>query len=302
MFSVPSLPFAETALQPDMSPETLRLHHGAHHAGYVEKLNALVADTVQAGLALEHLIETSRRSAQPHQQAVFNNAGQHWNHSFFWESLSPNGNDGPSGALADRIAQDFGTFATLRELFVRTGRDHFGSGWIWLAVEGGRLTVITTHDGECPVGTDATPLLCCDLWEHAYYLDHQNRRDAFLEAFIGRLANWPAAEARFADLPAGEVASKEPAKPTGDAPDPRSQFGSPELLVESETLGREQKIAMLEQWHLDLDNRLKAEEEGMSASDPMRATQESRLADEAARVKSCLATLSDRTGEARQGS
>jgi len=297
MFTLPPLSFPVEALLPDMSTQTLMIHHGRHHAAYVEKLNQLIKDTPFADLPLEKLIAATRGSDDPAQQAIFNNAGQHWNHSLFWESLSPDGKDGPPAGLATRIARDFGSFEAFREQFCKAGTGHFGSGWLWLVVENDKLGLIATHDAESPAGTPRHALLCCDLWEHAYYLDHQNKRADFLAAFVDRLANWNLAASRLDTQPT----TTSNATIEGPAPDPRERFGSPEMLIAYDGMDDPAKMALLEQWHLDLDNRLKAEEEGMSASDPMRQTQESRLADEAARVKDCLMALLERSGDPPHG-
>ena len=187
MFTLPQLPFAETALEPHISAQTMKLHHGAHHKAYVDKLNAAIADTPMAELSLEEIIVQTKDGANP---KVFNNAGQHFNHSFFWNSLSPNGGGALSGDLADAVNSAFGSEATLREQLLDQGTNHFGSGWVWLVLNNGKLEVSTTHDGDTPVAHGITPLLTCDLWEHAYYLDHQNRRPEFLKAWLENLANW----------------------------------------------------------------------------------------------------------------
>lgn len=187
MFTLPPLPFAETALEPHISAQTMKLHHGAHHKAYVDKLNAAVEGTPMAEQTLEEIILQTKDGAN---SKVFNNAGQHFNHSFFWNSLSPNGGGALSGDLADAVNSAFGSEATLREQLLDQGANHFGSGWVWLVLNGGKLEVCTTHDGDTPITHGLVPLLTCDLWEHAYYLDHQNRRPEFLKAWLGNLANW----------------------------------------------------------------------------------------------------------------
>lgn len=289
MFTLPSLPFEADALQPEMSEATVRMHHGGHHRAYVEKLNALVEGTRWQDSTLEAIILDTRGSTDPETRRIFQNAAQDWNHSMFWSSLAAPGTTQPGKGMAALIARDFGSLDALRRKFCEMGGAHFGSGWIWLVARQDALELITTHDAESPVGTEHRVLLVCDLWEHAYYLDYQNRRPAFLTAFIERLANWDQAEHRLAEL--GLASERVDALPVESAPDPRTRFQSPEMLVACADLDHGEKVALLEQWHLDLDNRLKAEEEGMSVSDPMTHRQESRLADETARVQSCLSQL-----------
>ena len=303
MFALPPLPIETESLHPDMSAQTLAIHHDGHHAAYVKKLNSLVDGTPLAEMTLDRLIETTRGSTDPAWAKVFNNAGQHWNHCMLWSSLSPEGRNGPPPELATRIEHDFGSLPAFREQFVKAGMEHFGSGWLWLVLLEGKLALTTTHDADSPLGTGATVLLCCDLWEHAYYLDHQNHKATYLEAFCDRMANWRFVQERLDAAPKAEGAEPDKAASSEPAPDPRVRFASPELLIAQVDIEEGEKVAMLEQWYLDLDNRLKAEEEGMSASDPMAHSKESRLADEAARVKACLAELSGRanTEGARQG-
>ena len=220
MFTLPSLPFETDALQPDMSEATLRVHHGGHHRAYVDKLNELVADTPWAGLTLETLIQRTRGEGDRLQQRIFQNAAQDWNHAMFWSSLAPGGMTSPGPALSAMVERDFGSLEALRRQFVELGTGHFGSGWIWLVVENGNLGLVTTHDAENPLGSGADTLLVCDLWEHAYYLDHQNRRAAFLTAFIERLANWDRAEARLHEIGRGAGRGFEPPVPETPTPAP----------------------------------------------------------------------------------
>lgn len=196
MFSLPPLPFAETALEPHMSAQTLKLHHGAHHKAYVDMLNTLVAGTPLEGQSLEDIIKATANDSD--KRKVFNNAGQHWNHSFFWESLSPTGGGKLKGEFARAVERDFGTEADFREEMITQGKGHFGSGWLWVVLSGGKLRITTTHDADTPLVHGETALITCDLWEHAYYLDHQNRRPVFLETWLDHLANWDFAEANLA--------------------------------------------------------------------------------------------------------
>ncbi|MET0588249.1 MAG: superoxide dismutase [Novosphingobium sp.] len=190
MFTLPPLPFAEAALEPHISARTMKLHHGAHHKAYVDKLNSLVADTPLEELTLEDIIHTTQGSTDEDRKKIFNNAGQHWNHSFFWNSLSPDGGKSLSGDLAKEVERAFGSETKLHEDLLEQGTNHFGSGWVWLVLSGGKLEVTTTHDADTPIAHHQVALITCDLWEHAYYLDHQNRRPEFLKAWLENLANW----------------------------------------------------------------------------------------------------------------
>jgi Fe-Mn family superoxide dismutase len=178
------------ALAPHVSAETLEYHWGKHHRGYVDKLNRLLPSTALAELSLEELV---RRSSG----TVFNQAAQHYNHSLYWRSLDPKGGGEPAGALADAVARRYGSFAALRTAFMEQAGSHFGSGWAWLVRKpDGSVQIEETHDAGCPLTTRAPPLLVCDLWEHAYYIDYRNSRRPYLEAFF-HLASWREAEARF---------------------------------------------------------------------------------------------------------
>ncbi len=195
---LPPLPYPEDALAPEMSAETLRFHHGKHHRNYVDTLSRLIAGTPYAEMDLETIIRHTAPSGDTADRKIFNNAAQHWNHSFQWQSLSPAGGGRPQGALAEAIRRDLGSFDQFEARFREQAAGHFGSGWAWLVLSGGQVGVMTTHDAGTPVAHDMAALLCCDLWEHAYYLDYQNRRADFIGAFLSRLANWRFAEENFA--------------------------------------------------------------------------------------------------------
>ncbi len=183
-FELPPLPYATGALAPAISPATVETHYKKHHASYVEHLNALVAeDPSLAGKSLEALI----RTAPP--GPVYNNAAQTWNHTFYWNSLTPDGGH-LNGALKTAIDRDFGGLDRFREAFTAAALAHFGSGWVWLVTDAaGKLEVITTANAACPLTSDRVPLLVCDVWEHAYYIDHRSDRAAYLRAFHA-LTNW----------------------------------------------------------------------------------------------------------------
>ncbi|KYO57639.1 superoxide dismutase [Tistrella mobilis] len=187
-FELPALPYDRTALEPHISAQTFEFHHGKHHNTYVVNLNKLVEGTDLADASLEDIIVKSRGDAA--KAGVFNNAAQVWNHTFFWNSMKPNGGGAPSGDLAKRIDADFGGLDKFKEAFKNAATTQFGSGWAWLVVKDGKLEVVKTGNAETPVGTGATPLLTIDVWEHAYYLDYQNRRPDFVQSFLDNLVNW----------------------------------------------------------------------------------------------------------------
>jgi Fe-Mn family superoxide dismutase len=183
---LPELPFAKDSLAPHMSSETLDFHHGKHHNAYVVKGNELLEDAGIDANNLEDLVKKCAEKGGP----LFNNVGQHYNHSFFWNSISPNGGGTPSGELAAAIDASFGSFDNFKTEFVNGGVGQFGSGWVWLVADGDALKVVKSANAETPLTDGLKPLLVCDVWEHAYYLDFQNRRPDFLASFIDNLANW----------------------------------------------------------------------------------------------------------------
>ena len=186
--TLPELPYAKDALAPHISAETLGFHHGKHHAAYVSKMNAAIEGTAKADLPLEDLIQAA---ASDGDQGLFNNAAQTWNHTFYWNSMSPKGGGAPQGDLAERIDRDFGSLEGFRKAFADAGATQFGSGWAWLIVRDGKLEVRKTLNAETPLTEDGTvPLLTMDVWEHAYYLDFQNRRPDYIETFLDKLVNW----------------------------------------------------------------------------------------------------------------
>ncbi len=184
--TLPALPYAPDALEPHMSADTFSFHHGKHHNAYVVKGNELLADAGIDADSLEALVVEAAKVGG----ALFNNVGQCFNHEFFWNSMSPNGGGAPSGEIAARIDADFGSFDNFKKEFVNGGVTQFGSGWVWLVLENGKLKIAKTANAESPLTAGATPILVCDVWEHAYYLDFQNRRPDFLTSFVENLANW----------------------------------------------------------------------------------------------------------------
>ena len=184
---LPKLPFEDNALAPTISSNTIGFHHGKHHKAYVDNLNKLIAGT---DLAEKSLVEIVRASAgKPDKAAVFNNSAQVWNHTFYWNSMSPKSTS-PSKALADAVEKDFGGMAKFKEQFAAAAMGQFGSGWAWLVSDGGVLKVTKTPNAETPITTSARPLLTLDVWEHAYYLDFQNRRADYVAAVLDKLLNW----------------------------------------------------------------------------------------------------------------
>ena len=187
-FQLPPLPYDHSALEPAISARTLEFHHGKHHAAYVTNLNNLVKDTDLASKSLEDVIKSAAGDAA--KAGIFNNAAQIWNHTFYWHSMKPGGGGKPPGALAKKIAADLGGFDKFVEAFKAAAATQFGSGWAWLVVEGGKLKVTKTPNADTPIVHGQTPLLTIDVWEHAYYLDYQNRRPDYIASFIEKLANW----------------------------------------------------------------------------------------------------------------
>ncbi len=187
-YELPTLPYPHNALEPKISASTLEFHHDKHHASYVTNYNNLVKDTPLDSLSLEEVIKTTYNDAS--KVGVFNNAAQAWNHTFYWNCMKPNGGGMPTGALADKIAADFGSFEDFKTAFKQAGATQFGSGWAWLVLDNGTLKVTKTSNADNPIAHGQVPLLTMDVWEHAYYLDYQNRRPDYMETFVDSLINW----------------------------------------------------------------------------------------------------------------
>jgi superoxide dismutase, Fe-Mn family len=185
--TLPPLPWPEDALSPHISAQTIGFHYGKHHQGYVNNLNTLISGTPFADQPLVEVIEAT---ANPAQAAIFNNAAQVWNHTFYWNSLRPKGGGKPSGALADLIEKSFGDFEACRAEFAKAAMSQFGSGWAWLVKDGDRLIVTQTGNADTPIAHGQQPLLTIDVWEHAYYLDYQNRRADYVAAVLDHLIDW----------------------------------------------------------------------------------------------------------------
>lgn len=190
--ALPPLPYPEDALTPHVSARTLSFHYGRHHAGYVARLAKLVAGTDYEGSTPAEIAA----SAPP--GPLFDNAAQAWNHDFYWHSMSPDGGGGPGGGLAAAVDRDFGSADTFKEEFAAAARAKFGSGWVWLAADGSGLRITSTDNADTPLAHGLTPLLTIDVWEHAYYLDYQNDRAAYVDAFIEHLIDWESAADRYA--------------------------------------------------------------------------------------------------------
>ncbi len=193
-FELPPLPFAADALEPHISARTFEFHHGKHHAAYVTNLNNLTKDSDLAGKSLEEVIKIAAADL-PAKQGIFNNAAQVWNHTFFWNCLKKGGGGKPGAKLLARIDADLGGFDKFKEDFKNAAVTQFGSGWAWLVLDGGKLKIVKTANADLPLAHGQTALLTVDVWEHAYYLDWQNRRPDFVQAFLDHLVNWDFVEA-----------------------------------------------------------------------------------------------------------
>jgi superoxide dismutase, Fe-Mn family len=193
--SLPPLPYPEDALDPVISARTVALHYGKHHRTYVDNLNGLVAGTDLEGRSLEEIIAAT--ADQPAKAGIFNNAAQAWNHNFYWRSLTPKGGGRPPGELAERVAAAFGSYAAFRKYFAKTAQEQFGSGWVWLVADANTLAIVRTANAHLP-RPGQRPLLAVDVWEHAYYLDYNNRRVDYVDTVLERLIDWNFAVANLA--------------------------------------------------------------------------------------------------------
>lgn len=182
-FELDPLPYAKNALAPHLSEETLTFHYEKHHSTYMTNLKKLLEGKPEADKSLEDIVKSSSGP-------IFNNAAQVWNHDFYWKSMKPNGGGEPSGALAEAIKRDFGSFQDFRTQFAQAAVGQFGSGWAWLTVDGGKLKITTTGNAETPITKGATCLMTCDVWEHAYYIDFRNLRAKYVDTYLDKLVNW----------------------------------------------------------------------------------------------------------------
>lgn len=226
MFTLPKLPYAYAALEPTLSADTLHTHHDKHHRAYVDKTNDLAG---KAGLDGRPLEEVVREASRKGDKALFNNAAQAWNHAFFWDCMTAKSTP-PSGALKAAIDKAFGGLPAFKDAFAAEGVGHFGSGWVWLVTGSDGLKVISTHDADDTLVKDGLfPLLVCDLWEHAYYLDYKNDRKAFLTAWLDKIANYGFAEKQFAAADGAGDGFRYPALGANDdGPDRREAPGAEE--------------------------------------------------------------------------
>lgn len=190
-FELPALPYAQDALAPTISAETMEYHYGKHHQTYVDNLNKAVAGTADENASLEDIIMKA-------EGPLFNNAAQVWNHTFFWNSLAPNGGGQPTGAIADRIEADFGGYDAFRAQITDAGLTQFGSGWAWLVEQDGKLAIMKTPNADLPMKHGAKALFTIDVWEHAYYIDYRNARAKFIEVVLDNLINWDFVNANLA--------------------------------------------------------------------------------------------------------
>jgi len=191
-FTLPELPYAPTALEPHMSANTFSFHYNKHHQAYVTNLNNLIKDTPLVNKSLEEIIVESAKD--PSMQGIFNNSAQVWNHTFFWHSMKPNGGGAPKGKIAEKITADFGSFDAFKDAFKQAATTQFGSGWAWLVLDGEKLKITKTGNADLPMAHGQKAILTLDVWEHAYYLDYQNRRPDFVTAYLDHLVNWEFAE------------------------------------------------------------------------------------------------------------
>jgi Fe-Mn family superoxide dismutase len=187
-YELPPLPYAYDALEPHISKDTLEFHHDKHHAAYVNKYNDAVKGTDMDNKPIEAVIQAIAGDSS--KQGLFNNGAQAWNHTFYWNSMKPGGGGMPTGDLAKKIDADFGSYEKFTEAFKQAGATQFGSGWAWLVLENGTLKVVKTPNAENPLPSNQIPLLTMDVWEHAYYLDYQNKRPAYIDTFLNNVVNW----------------------------------------------------------------------------------------------------------------
>jgi len=194
MFTLPNLNYAKNALDPAMSVETLDLHHSKHHQTYITNLNNLIKGTTLENDTLEDIVKKTANDAS--KAAIFNNAGQHYNHILFWQCMRPSGGGKMPGKLEKKIIHSFGTVEKFKEDFIQAGVTQFGSGWAWLSLKGDQLVISKTANGSNPLVDNLKPIFGCDVWEHAYYVDYRNRRPDYLKAFVEKLANWEFVESQ----------------------------------------------------------------------------------------------------------
>jgi Fe-Mn family superoxide dismutase len=197
-FELPPLPYDKSALEPTVSADTLNYHHGKHHKAYIDKTNELAKKAGMENKSLVEIIKAAAGKDDKDSKTLFNNAAQAWNHTFYWHSMKPKGGGKPTGKLAATIEKDFGSFEAFAKEFTEAATTQFGSGWAWLVVDGGKLKVMKTGNAETPIAKGKTPLITIDVWEHAYYLDYQNKRPDYVKAWLEKVVNWEFAAENFA--------------------------------------------------------------------------------------------------------
>lgn len=267
-FILSLLPYDQNALEPVISGKTIGLHYHKHHKTYVDTLNKLVEGTRYADMPLAEIVRATLNASKDSEKKIFNNAGQAWNHDFYWRSLTPKGTM-PSGELKNAIERDFGTVDALIGELAKTGKKQFGSGWAWLVSKDGKLCVEKTANAVDPMAMGINCLLTVDVWEHAYYLDYQNDRPRYLEGVLSKLLNWDFAS---------ENLAKESAQPTRPQrarshfekarQDVGKVFARPQDIVDASALSLQQKIDLLKEWELDLRELMVASEENMPSTAP----------------------------------
>ena len=206
--TLPDLPYAHDALQPHISKETLEYHHDKHHKTYVDTLNTLIAGTEYADMELDDIIKASaaKKDGTNKETKIFNNAAQVWNHTFYWNCMTPtNGGGQPTGPVADKIIAAFGSYDAFKEQFITACKEQFGSGWAWLVADGlnGNVSIMKTGNAETPMTQGKVAILTCDVWEHAYYIDYRNKRPDYATTFVDSLINWDYVNAKLAGQEAG---------------------------------------------------------------------------------------------------
>lgn len=201
--TLPDLPYAKNALEPHISAETLEYHHDKHHAAYVNKLNELLPGSGLEDKELDEIIKAAAKDDS--KTTIFNQAAQVWNHTFYWNCMTPNGGGEATGDLKGKIDEAFGSYAKFREEFKNAAVGQFGSGWAWLVAdsEGGKLSIMKTSNADTPMAHGKVAVLTCDVWEHAYYIDYRNRRPDYVDTFLDKLVNWEYANAKYKGQPAG---------------------------------------------------------------------------------------------------
>jgi len=266
-FTLSPLPYDENALAPVISGKTIGLHYHKHHQTYVDTLNKLVQGTEYADMKLEEIVRATVKAIDETEKKIFNNAGQVWNHDFYWQSLTPK-KPKPDGELKKAIDRDFGTVDKLIEDLAKIGKEQFGSGWAWLVSKDGKLSVDKTANAVDPMAMGVNCLLTVDVWEHAYYLDYQNERPKYLEAVLSKLLNWDFAAQNFAKEPKRQQSASTASRFEDAKTDVGKAFSRPQEIAEAKDLSLQQKVELLKQWEIDLRGLMVASDENMPSTSP----------------------------------